>query len=65
MPKIKSAFVIFGLTVSATANESHPVILAPAVQTQDKIEAHPQRMRGDLPRSVIRSWDRAQTRYVF
>ena len=65
MPKIKSAFVIFGLAVSATANESHPVIIASTVQTQDKIEAHPQRMQGDLPRSVVRSWDRGQTRYVF
>lgn len=63
MPKIKSAFVIFGLAVSATANETHPIVTASVVH--DKIEAHPQRMTGNLPSSIDRPWDRGQTRYVF
>lgn len=63
MPKIKSAFVIFGLTLSATANEINPVVLVP--QAQALITAHPQRMAEDTPPPVVRYWDRGQTRYVF
>ncbi len=63
MPNIKFAFVIFGLTVSATANESHSDFVAPPVQAP--ITAHPQRMVGDAPLPVARPWQRRQTRYVF
>lgn len=64
MPKIKSAFVIFGLTVSATANEINPVV-APSIHAHPATAAHPQRMAEDTPPPVVRSWDRGQTRYVF
>ena len=64
MPKIKSAFVIFGLTLSATANEINPVI-APSIHAHPATAAHPQRMAVDLPLPEVRSWDRGQTRYVF